>query len=140
LNVTINALRGDVVWSDRRPHRSGMTALRVAWRARHVAGPWRDGGMRMPLSEDDRRRLDEIEHALTRDDPQFAARVNVQWRRRRRLLGALTCFIVGAVLLIAGLVTTHAVIVIGVIIAVAGLGAMVAAAGVLLYGPRRRRP
>jgi predicted tellurium resistance membrane protein TerC len=94
--------------------------------------------MRMPLSEDDQRRLDEIEQSLTRDDPQFAARVNVQWRRRRRLLGAITCFAVGAVLLIAGLVTTHAVIVIGVIIAVAGLGAMVAAAGVLLYGPRRR--
>jgi Protein of unknown function (DUF3040) len=96
--------------------------------------------MRMPLSEDDRRRLDEIEQSLTRDDPQFAARVNVHWRRRRRLLGALMCFAVGAVLLIAGLVTTHAVIVIGVIIAVAGLGAMVAAAGVLLYAPRRRRP
>jgi hypothetical protein len=41
-------------------------------------------------------------------------------------------------LLIAGLVTTHAVIVIGVIITVAGLGAMVAAAGALLYLPRRR--
>ena len=93
--------------------------------------------MGMPLSDDDQRRLDEIEQSLARDDPEFAARVNVQWRRRR-LLGAITCFAVGAVLLIAGLVTTHAVIVIGVIIAVAGLGAMVAAAGVLLYGPRRR--
>ena len=60
--------------------------------------------MRMPLSEDDRRRLNEIEQSLTRDDPQFAARVNVQWRRRRRLLGAIACFAVGAVLLIAGLV------------------------------------
>jgi hypothetical protein len=95
--------------------------------------------MRMPLSEDDQRRLDEIEQSLTKDDPQFAARVSVQWhRRRRRLLGAITCFAVGAVLLIAGLVTTHAVIVIGVIIAVAGLGAMVSAAGVLLYGPLPR--
>ena len=93
----------------------------------------------MPLSEDDRRRLNEIEQSLIKDDPQFAARVNVQWRRRRRLLGAIACFVVGAVLLIAGLVITHAVIVIGVIIAVAGLGVMVAAAGVLLYGPRRRR-
>ena len=95
--------------------------------------------MRMPLSEDDQRRLDEIEHALTRDDPQFVARVSVQWRRRRRLLGALMCFATGAVLLVTGLVTTHAVIVIGVIIAVAGLGAMVAAAGVLLYGSPRWR-
>jgi len=92
----------------------------------------------MPLSEDDQRRLDEIERSLTRYDPQFAARVSVQWRRRRRLLSAITGFAVGAVLLIAGLVTTHAVIVIGVIIAVAGLWAMVAAAGVLLYGPLPR--
>ena len=95
--------------------------------------------MRMPLSEDDQRRLDEIEQSLSRDDPQFAARVSVQWRRRRRVLGALMCFAVGAVLLIVGLVTTHAVIVIGVIIAVAGLGAMVAAAGVLLSGSPRWR-
>ena len=96
--------------------------------------------MRMPLSEDDQRRLDEIEQSLTRDDPQFVARGSMQWRRRRRLLGALMCFATGAVLLVTGLVTTHAVIVIGVIIAVAGLGAMVAAAGILLYGPRRSRP
>ena len=27
----------------------------------------------MPLSEDDQRRLDEIERALQRDDPKFAA-------------------------------------------------------------------
>ena len=92
----------------------------------------------MPLSENDLRRLDEIEQSLTRDDAQFAARVSVQWRLRRRLLGAITGFAVGAVLLIAGLVTTHAVIVIGVIVAAAGLGAMVAAAGVLVYGPRPR--
>ena len=94
--------------------------------------------MRMPLSEDDQRRLDEIEQSRTRDDPHGAARVNLQWRRRRRFLGALVCFAAGAVLLIAGLVTTHAVIVIGVIIAVAGLGAMVTSAGVLVYGPLPR--
>ena len=94
--------------------------------------------MRVPLSEDDQRRLDEIEQSLTRDDPQLATRVNMRWRRRRRLLGAITGLAVGAVLLIAGLITTHAVIVIGVIIAVAGLGAMVAAAGGLLYGPLPR--
>ena len=93
--------------------------------------------MRMPLSEDDQRRLDEIEQSLTRDDTQFAAKVNVLWRRRR-VLGAITGFAVGAVLLIAGLVATHAVIVIGVIIAVAGIGAMVAGAGVLVYGPLPR--
>ena len=91
--------------------------------------------MRMPLSEDDQRRLDELEQSLTRDDTQFAAKVNVLWRRRHRVLGAITGFAVGAVLLIAGLVATHAVIVIGVIIAVAGLGAMVTSAGVLVYGP-----
>jgi len=51
------------------------------------------------------------------------------------MLGAIAGFAVGAVLLIAGLVATHAVIVIGVIIAVAGLGAMVTSAGVLVYGP-----
>ncbi len=96
--------------------------------------------MRMPLSDDDQRRLDEIEQSLTRDDPQFAGKLALQWRRRRRMIGAIVGFVLGAVLLIAGLVTTHAVLVIGVIIAVAGFGAMIAAAGVLLYGSSWRRP
>ena len=38
----------------------------------------------MPLSEDDQRKLDQIEQALAKDDPQFAETVNTdRWRRRR---------------------------------------------------------
>lgn len=94
--------------------------------------------MRMPLSDDDQRRLDEIEQSLTRDDPQFGDRLALQWRRRRRMISSIVGFVLGAVLLIAGLVTTHALLVIGVIIAAAGFGAMIAAAGVLLFGSRYR--
>ena len=38
----------------------------------------------MPLSEDDQRKLDQIEQALAKDDPRFAETVNIdRWRRRR---------------------------------------------------------
>lgn len=40
----------------------------------------------MPLSDDEQRRLDEIEHSLLCGDPKFAARVKPEGLRRRRML------------------------------------------------------
>ena len=88
----------------------------------------------MPLSEDDQRKLDQIEQALTKDDPQFAETVNIdRWRRRRIALTGAS-FTIGMVVLIVGLVITQAVLVLGVIISIAGALTMTAAAAVFLRG------
>jgi len=42
----------------------------------------------MPLSKDEQRRLDEIERALYRDDPKFAAGQSIERFRRRRMVMA----------------------------------------------------
>ena len=78
----------------------------------------------MPLSEDDQRRLDEIERALQRDDPKFAAGHSLERLRQRRLVAAGAVVLIGMVLLV------------GVIISVAGFLTMVGGAAVLI---RRRR-
>ena len=88
----------------------------------------------MPLSEDDQRKLDQIEQALTNDDPQFAQTVNIdRWRRRRIALTGAS-FTIGMVVLIVGLVITQAVLVLGVIISIAGALTMTAATAVFLRG------
>jgi Protein of unknown function (DUF3040) len=65
----------------------------------------------MPLSEDDQRKLDQIEQALTKDDPRFAETVNIDRWRRRRIVLACASFTIGMVVLIVGLVITQAVLV-----------------------------
>ena len=90
----------------------------------------------MPLSEDDQRRLDEIERALQRDDPKFAAGHSLDRFRQRRLVAAGAVVLIGMVLLVAGLAVTQATLPVGVIISVAGFLFMVGGAGVLI---RRRR-
>ena len=90
----------------------------------------------MPLSEDDQRRLDEIERALQRDDPKFAAGHSLERFRQRRLVAAGAVVLIGMVLLVVGLAVTQAAPVVGVIISVAGFLTMVGGAAVLL---RRRR-
>jgi hypothetical protein len=88
----------------------------------------------MPLSEDDQRKLDQIEQALTKDDPQFAETVNIdRWRRRRIALTGAS-FTIGMVVLIVGLVITQAVLVLGVITSIAGALTMTAATAVFLRG------
>jgi hypothetical protein len=89
----------------------------------------------MPLSEDDQRRLDEIERALQRDDPKFAAGRSLERLRQRRLVAAGAVVLIGMVLLVAGLAVTQAAPLLGVIISVAGFLFMVGGAAVLL---RRR--
>ncbi len=90
----------------------------------------------MPLSEDDQRRLDEIERALQRDDPKFAALQSLGRLRRRRMVAAGAVVGIGAVLLVVGLAVTQAALPVGVIISVAGFLFMVGSAAVLI---RRRR-
>ena len=88
----------------------------------------------MPLSEDDQRKLDQIEQALAKDDPQFAETVNIDRWRRRRIVLAGASFTIGMVVLLVGLVLTQAVLVLGVIISIAGALTMTAAAAVFLRG------
>ena len=90
----------------------------------------------MPLSEDDQRRLDEIERALQRDDPKFAAGQSLERLRWRRMVAAGAVVLIGMVLLVVGLAVTQAALVVGVIISVAGFVTMVGGAAVLI---RRRR-
>jgi hypothetical protein len=77
----------------------------------------------MPLTDGERRSLDEIERALQRDDPEFAATIDIDrlrvLRLRRLVIPALS-FLLGTLLLVGGLVTTHEQLVVGVVIGVTG--------------------
>ena len=90
----------------------------------------------MPLSEDEQRRLDEMEHALRRDDPKFAAGQSIEriWLRRTVAAGATA--LTGMVLLVAGIVTTQAILVLGVIVGVIGFLSMVVGAALVTRRPR----
>ena len=92
----------------------------------------------MPLSEDDQRKLDEIERALYRDDPRFAAGRSIDRLRRRRTIASAAAFLVGTVLLVVGLVTTSAVLWLGVVISVTGFLIMVGVAAVFSRRPHSR--
>ena len=92
----------------------------------------------MPLSEDDRRRLEQIERAVSEDDPAFANRLGSATWRSRQLITAMVIFALGMVVLITGLVTTHAWLAIGVLISLVGATAMAASAVWLLRRPPRR--
>jgi len=85
----------------------------------------------LPLSKDEQRRLDEIEQALSRDDPKFAAKVTIDRFRRSRVRMAVGLVVLGAVVIVVGLIVTLGFVAVGVIIVVAGL-LTVAGAGVLL--------
>ena len=88
----------------------------------------------MALSEYEQRQLDEMEAALHRDDPGFAASVSIDRVRRRRRIFAAVVFVLGLVVLVAGLVATAAAVLAGVLISTAGLTMMVTSAVL-----RRRR-
>jgi hypothetical protein len=91
----------------------------------------------MALSEDEQRRLDEMESALLRDDPGFAASVSIsRIRTRRRIIAALG-FLLGVILLIGGLVTTATAVLIGVLISVTGVLLMIGVS-VAVFRWRRR--
>jgi hypothetical protein len=93
----------------------------------------------MPLSEDDQRRLDEIERALQRDDPTFATKQSIERIWLRRTVAAAGAVLIGMVLLVVGLMTTQAVLVVGVIVSVSGFLIMVGAAAFITRRPRGNR-
>jgi hypothetical protein len=90
----------------------------------------------MGLSESEQRKLDEIERALQREDPGFAASISIQRVRRRRIVLAIA-FLLGVVVLLIGLVLTAQSVIVGVVISVVGLLTMLAGVGVFFRGPRR---
>jgi uncharacterized membrane protein YiaA len=94
----------------------------------------------MALSDSEQKRLDEIERALLQDDPKFAAKVSIGHVRRRRRFAAAAVFVLGMVVLLAGLVDTAQSTLTGVLISILGVLMMGAAAATLLLRPRRHRP
>lgn len=94
----------------------------------------------MPLSHEDREKLAEIERELTRVDPELAR--TIASGRFPLLAPALfaAAFVAGAVVLVGGLVTTHAFPITGAIIAVAGVALMAWAAGRLQRAVREILP
>ena len=89
----------------------------------------------MALSEYEQRQLDEMETALRRDDPGFAASVSIDRVRRHRRFVAAVVFILGMVVLVGGLVATAETVLVGVLVSTLGLLMMVAVADAVM---RRR--
>ena len=89
----------------------------------------------MPLSKDEQRRLDEIERSLRDDDPLFAATVDFDHLRRRRLIVGGLVFLGGMVALVVGEIAAQAQLAIGVIVSLGGFIAMLAAAWWTLHRP-----
>ena len=89
----------------------------------------------MPLSEDEQRRLDEIERALHAEDPKFAGRsIERAWQRRTVVAGAV--MLVGVMLLVVGLVITQASLAAGLVISIVGFLFMVGGAAMFIRRPR----
>jgi len=86
------------------------------------------------LSDDEQRRLEQIEPALDRHGPRFAAGGSRNQRRERRWVAAAAVFGVGLVVLLTGLLLTQSSVTLGVIVVVAGLS-IVTAAVALFIGP-----
>lgn len=79
----------------------------------------------MPLSEEEQRLLQQMEHALAAEDPKFASALRgstLQARSRRQALMAAAGFVLGVVVLMLGAVQTFTPV------AVAGFLAMLASA------------
>jgi hypothetical protein len=90
----------------------------------------------MTLSDEHRRAFAEIERALEEDDPKFAATITTEHferLRRRWVVVPTMLFLFGAVLLVTGLVTTHAQLVAGVITGIIGFLTMPAAIALFLH-------
>lgn len=83
----------------------------------------------MPLSEQDRRRLHEIEQSLEMDDPDLVAAFTPARVPPVQIALYGLMFVAGCVVLVGGLVTTHAYPITGGLIGVAGAVSMVVAAG-----------
>ncbi|MBC9732103.1 DUF3040 domain-containing protein [Nocardioides marmotae] len=67
----------------------------------------------MPLSEEELRLLEQMERALSEEDPKFASTLrgtSLRRSARRRAMIAGACFVVGVALLMTGAVTQLAVV------------------------------
>jgi Protein of unknown function (DUF3040) len=94
----------------------------------------------MPLSDKERQTLDDIEQALLLEDPEFVAGATMDRLRERRLwrwIGLGLLGLLGAVVLVTGLVLTHAWLVPGVVVSKVGVLMMVGAAWKLIPWNRR---
>jgi hypothetical protein len=93
----------------------------------------------MALSDNEQHRLDEMERALLQDDPGFAANISIGHVRRRRMVLGAAVFLLGTVVLLAGLVDTADSTLTGVLISIAGFLTMAAATATLLFRRRGHR-
>ena len=97
----------------------------------------------MPLSEDDRRKLDQIEQALRDDDPTFAATVTFVHRRHWAIVEG-AAFFIGWLVLLAGVVATQTLLGLDVTFSLAGFLAgsvgMLAVAVFLFGRPQPAEP
>jgi fatty acid desaturase len=91
----------------------------------------------MGLSESEQHKLDEIERALLREAPRFAASISIRRARRRRRIFVGVVFLLGMMVLLIGLVATAQSVIVGVLISIVGLLAMLAGVLVLLRRPGR---
>jgi hypothetical protein len=91
----------------------------------------------MALSKDEQRTLDEIERALSDDDPKFASAVNFGRFRRRRIIVGGTVFVLGMIALVAGEMVSQVHMAVGVAVSISGFIAMfIALAWTILPGMR----
>jgi hypothetical protein len=89
----------------------------------------------MPLSDKERQTLDDMEQALLLEDPEYVAGATIDRLRERRLwrwIGFGVLGLLGAAVLVTGLVMTHAWMVVGVLVGVVGVLMMIVAAWKLI--------
>ena len=81
----------------------------------------------MPLSDDEQRRLDEIERELAYGDPKFAATAVPDRDSQRPLMIATAELFLGIAVLLTGLVISQGLVALGVATVMVGLSIMVRA-------------
>jgi hypothetical protein len=90
----------------------------------------------VPLSEEELRLLEQMEHALAAEDPKFASTLrgtSLRRSARRRAIAAGVVFVLGIVMLMGGVMIQSAV---GFAIGIAGFVVMLASATVALTSMR----
>lgn len=94
----------------------------------------------MPLSENEQRMLEQMERALYAEDPKFATQLQGSDARafyRKRLVLAGAGFLLGVVVLMAGVVLGGSNMVLQVVLALLGFGLMLGSAWMGIRNYRR---
>jgi hypothetical protein len=99
----------------------------------------------VPLSDHEQRLLEQIERALYAEDPKFASSVratDLRTHYRRRLIRSAIGFVLGLAILVAGVVTQGAYLVVGVVgfLVMLGFALLGVSAWRRLTGSRPGRP